>query len=100
MLEYQVIVNGDRLNVSLDTTNPNERAQLTYQGSKEAISSFRPWLSRRTGAFGHLLKEATTPIDLHYVMNSSTAVKYSPVLVNGNDIVQKYDPQIQANEVT
>lgn len=91
MISYTLTVGSNPITISLDVDNPNERTPILYQGDRKSVEEIRDWLKFEPGAFGHLIGEITTPVDLHYVMTSSPeAAQYTPVLTIGADLVTSY----------
>lgn len=86
--------------VSVNSSNPNTSAAIAFQGAPEKVERVRSRLSLCSGAFGHLIGESTTPIDLHAAMNQPEMQQYLPVLVQGTELVQNYDPDIPGDSVT
>ena len=98
MIKYKVKVENKTIYVSLDTNSPNESAVLIYEGDKSVVSGFREFLENTYGAFGHTIGQVTTPIDLHYAMSSQQ--QFEARLVEGQNIVKKYDPEIPDGAMT
>jgi hypothetical protein len=51
-----------------------------------------------TGAFGHLIGEYTTPIDLHCAFLNQGELLAT--LIEGKELVKSYDPEIPEGSVT
>lgn len=97
MHKFQVSVNGQPIEVWVDTTNPNRSVEIEFS---ENVEEFKEWLSYQYGAFGHLIGDATSPIDLDYALTTPEAKqKYNPRLV-GEGVVTSYDPDIPDGAVT
>ncbi|OKH14834.1 hypothetical protein NIES592_08125 [Fischerella major NIES-592] len=98
MIKYEVKTVNSTIYVSLNTKYPNERALLNYEGDSSTISNFRQFLENAYGAFGHTIGQATTAIDLHYAMSNQQ--QFEARLIEGQDLVTKYDPEIPDGAVT
>jgi hypothetical protein len=85
--------------VSLSSKGPNDYAEQRWEGRPEPVAMVRRYLDGASGAFGHLLDDVTTPIDLHYAVFSRLE-RFSPVVVEGADLVEVYDPGIPEGAVT
>lgn len=86
--------------VSLDSSSPNQSAEIQYQGLPATVAEIKRTLSSSYGAFGHLIGNSATPIDLDAAMKSERMKPYNPKLMEGEDLVQKYDPEIPPGAIT
>lgn len=86
--------------ISVDSDNPNKSAEIQYQGNQDGIDEIKPILESSYGAFGHLIGTVTTPIDLSAAMNSPEIQQFKPELIEGDDLVKDYDPQIPEGSLT
>lgn len=95
MIRYKLNDNfdGTEAIVSLDARDPNEYAEIEYSGDKELTDTVRSWLSSAAGAFGHLIGERTTAIDLDAALKGTEAERFNPQLIEGEQLVAIYDPQ-------
>ena len=98
MIKYEVKAGNSTISVSLNTNYPNERALLIYEGDDSAVSKFSNFLENAYGAFGHTIGQAATPIDLHYAMSNQQ--QFQAKLIEGQDLVKKYNPEIPDGAVT
>ena len=98
MIKYEVKISNSTVYVSLNTNSPNERALLVYEGNNNIINGFRSFLENAYGAFGHTIGKATSAIDLHYAMSNQRRFKVK--LIEGQNLVTKYDPEIPDGAVT
>lgn len=91
-----------RLNVIvfLESDDPNASAAIQCEGDAERVEVARYYLSAQYGAFGHLIGSATTPIDLDAAILSPKMQEYRPELVEGAELVEKYDPGIPEGAIT
>lgn len=64
-----------------------------------AVSILNRNLEGASGAFGHILDDFTTPIDLHYAVFSRLQ-QFSPQAIEGAELVEVYDPGIPEGAVT
>ncbi|MBI4739001.1 hypothetical protein HY772_05585 [Candidatus Woesearchaeota archaeon] len=63
------------------------------------VERLRADLAKGYGAFGHLFKlEATTAIDLDYALKALP--EYGIEIVEGEALLNEYDPEISDNSVT
>ena len=96
MLKYEVNFQGSIFFVSLDSSSGNARSQINYEGADS--TELRSLVSRMTGAFGHLIGEYTTPIDLHCAFLNQGELLAT--LIEGKELVKSYDPEIPEGSVT
>ncbi|MBW4478612.1 MAG: hypothetical protein KME54_17570 [Tolypothrix brevis GSE-NOS-MK-07-07A] len=94
MIKYEIKVGSSTIYVSLAAKSSNERAMLVYEGND--ISGFKLFLESSYGAFGHIIGQATTPIDLHYAMSNQK--QFDARLIEGE--ITSYDPEIPDDAVT
>lgn len=86
--------------VWIDSKDPNASAKIQYSGNEVMVDVISDRLARQYGAFGHLIGSATTPIDLDAAMKSPEMKEYRPQLIEGEDMVKKYDPKIPKGAIT
>lgn len=87
--------------IKLDSDKPNIAAPIQIEGLEVFVEDVRRILRTATGAFGHLIGEGTTPIDLHAaISNSSELAEYEPKIIEGEDLVKSYNPQIPKGSIT
>jgi hypothetical protein len=98
VIKYEVNVGDNIIFISLNTSSPNERAVLIYEGDSSGIGNFKTFLENTYGAFGHTIGETTTAIDLHYTMSNQQ--QFQAKIVEGQDLITKYDPEIPDGAVT
>lgn len=94
-MKYRVKSGDRQIEVTIATSSPNERALIQYSPDD---AEFRDWLESERGAFGHIIGDTTSAIDLHYVMNTDAAKQYKPELIEGD--VDSYDPEIPDGSMT
>jgi hypothetical protein len=99
MLRYRLL---KLVTVSLEATDPNASVSIEYDpgDTPDLADLIRRTLTRQYGAFGHLIGENTTPIDLTAAMNSPAMQYFQPVLIEGEGIVTSYDPGIPPGAIT
>jgi hypothetical protein len=100
VIKYLVTVEQESVEIAINVSYPNEKAEIQYSGDKVAIALFSKWLGRQSGAFGHLIGQATSPIDLHCVLSKPEAKQYQPQIIEGKELVKSYDPQIPDGAIT
>jgi hypothetical protein len=98
VFKYEINVDNDKIYVSISANSPNERALLIYEGSEKGVAMVRDFVKNSYGAFGHTIGEATSPIDLHYAMSNQKV--FQATLIEGQDLAEKYDPDIPEGAVT
>lgn len=81
MYQYQLTHSTGFVLVSLATNDPNSFVPIEFEGESGAVAEIREWLYYQTGAFGHLIGEKTSPMDLQSAM--ARATKYSHKRVQG-----------------
>lgn len=101
MIKYKLsdLFEGTEAIVSLPVSKLNEYAAIQYSGDKDLVSSVRSWLPSETGAFGNLIGERTTAIDLDAAMKTDAARQFDPELIEGQRLVSNYDPQVPDDAV-
>jgi len=100
MLRYQL---KDNITISLDSNDPNKAAEIQVEGQKgdeEAVASVKNQLLRSYGAFGHMIRETTTPIDLNAALESGDFKEFRPQIVEGEELVKLYNPKIPPDAQT
>ncbi len=99
-LKFELSIGGSSVIVALNSPDPNEPAPIQYSGDADAIAEVKDWLSRQSGAFGHMVSEtATNPIDLHYALSTDEAKRwFEAKLVEGS--APSYNPQIPPGAMT
>jgi hypothetical protein len=92
---------NNQVEVAIAALNANTAGaiQYSYLGepvlSRSRIREVSETLERCHGAFGHIIGQATSPIDLHAAMRSPQMQKFSPVMVEGEEFLRDgYDPKI------
>lgn len=105
MLKYKLFdrISGEYI-VSLNSKIPNVGAKIEITtstgGDDRFIPIIRNWLQHECGAFGHIIGEATTPIDLDAAMHSKDALEFRPEIMAGAELVKSYNPGIPEGAVT
>lgn len=94
MIRYRLELPEGAVTVSIASNDGNTTDQIIYEGEAEAIEALKDELPVLTGAFGHLIGSATTPIDLDAAMQRSEMQAYKPELLEGRELVQRYNPGI------
>ena len=107
MIQYKITANNAEVIITLDADDPNDFADVQYEGDSELLEIVKMWMSSATGAFGHFIGENTSPIDL------DAAIKFGPKplllkfmpnykweLLVGADLVKIYDPGIPKGALT
>jgi hypothetical protein len=93
-LKYKLRIGGKDFFVSLDVEELQQSAPIIYEGASLGCDYIRSILRNQTGAFGHLISNATNPIDLYAAMMSADMQRFNPELVEGSELVENYDSQI------
>lgn len=97
---FKIEFSRKQASVSLDVNDPNDYAEQKWEARNAmAIDILKRNLDRASGAFGHLLSDITTPIDLYYALFTNLE-RFSPVVVEGAELVEVYDPGIPEGAVT
>ena len=97
---FKIYFYNGLVSVALGVDDGNESAPQEWEGDQNLIGWFKSKLETAYGAFGHLFgTEFATPIDLHYAVFSNLAV-YDPVVVEGAELVETYDPGIPEGAIT
>lgn len=86
--------------VSLDVDDPNATAEITFEGDNTLIERCKLFLATATGAFGHLIEDRTSAIDLDYAFKSDEGQTYSPEIIKGKKLIKNYDPGIPEDSFT
>lgn len=86
--------------ISVDSSNPFEPSAVLIDGSAEARRILEHRLGFAFGAFGHSFNvDSASPVDTHHAVFTSLA-DFDPVVVEGADLVEDYDPGIPEGAVT
>lgn len=100
MYQYNFQLNNSQnVLVVLDTDDVNTRTLIEYQGQSQDILIIKKWLSLQTGVFGHILGDATTPMDLDFVMKYSEGCPAKIIKILGKNI-DSYNNGLSQNSVT
>lgn len=91
MITYSLMNGAVTVSIDADASEPHKRTPIVYTG--EMVPYAQDILSIQYGAFGHLIGDATTPVDLDAAMQKPDMQAMTPVLVQGLD-VEDYDPGI------
>lgn len=87
--------------VLLDAQSAHQKAPIQYKSDDEAaIAQLQEWLECQGGAFGHILRDRTTPLDLEAVLTRPAAQQFSPKRISGGELVQDFDPGIPDGAMT
>lgn len=96
MIKYEIKVGSSTIYISLNANSPNERGLIIYEGNSSSVSNFKTFIEKSYGAFGHIIGQATTPIDLHYAMSNQQ--QFKAILIEGE--ITSYDPEIPDGSIT
>lgn len=88
------------ITIWLDADDGNESAMIQFEGDEGTIEIVRDRLLRSYGAFGHLMSESTTPIDLDAALRGENFRLFKPQCIEGAELVERYDPGIPPGAVT
>lgn len=55
--------------ISVDSDDYNRIGDLTYQGSQSSSDQLKARVYKSYGPFGHMIKNACSPIDLEFVLS-------------------------------
>ena len=97
MIKYE-LRNG--VTVRLNSNDGNESAMIEYDGEPDMVEMVRDRLLQSYGAFGHMIRESTTPIDLDCALKSEKFRLFRPQCVEGAELVERYDPGIPPGAIT
>ncbi|MGL5923833.1 hypothetical protein [Chroococcidiopsis sp.] len=101
MIKYELIDNVRRtITISLEASSPHERASIVVNGDESLKAIATDILSRSHGAFGHIIGEITSPIDLDSALHGSAFKDYRIELTQGKELVSSYDSGIPEGAVT
>lgn len=89
MIKYSIRLEDEIVDVVLTTQNPNERSLLVFLGTDKAVRQCQEWLSEQTGAFGHLIGETTSAIDLDAALKNQNDYRWR--LSEGSENIKQYD---------
>lgn len=92
---------GDEIEISLDSDDQNVAATPEFEGEEYAIAEVQAWLRQQSGAYGHVITEEITPTDLAFALSTLDAVeRYQPEILEGEDLVNEFDPNISEDSFT
>ena len=111
MIKYKITANGAEVIISLDANDPNEFADIQYEGDSALLEIIQMWLPNAFGAFGHSINDNTSPIDLDCAIKKGppaspryNLLRFMPYykweLLVGADLVKIYDPGIPPGAFT
>ena len=111
MIQYKITANNAEVIVTVNSNNPNLSAEVQYEGDPELLEIVKMWLPDAFGAFGHLIGESTSPIDLDAAIKKGppafsqyNLLRFMPdykwELLVGADLVKSYDPGIPEGAFT
>lgn len=100
MIRYRLGLPEGQVIVSIAANNGNHSGLIQYEGEAEAIEVLKEELPLLCGAFGHLIGDTTTPIDLDAVMHKPDMQRFTPELLEGAELVERYDPGIPEGAIT
>lgn len=86
--------------VSLDVIAPNSKSVITYKGDQELVDIVKPVLESSYGAFGHKIGSSTTAVDLDAAMMKPDMQQFRPEIIEGQELVNVWDPGIPDGSVT
>jgi hypothetical protein len=87
VIKYALTINGNPASVAVDSNDPNASAFIKITGDD---GTFADWLALQCGAFGHLIGESTSPIDLDYALSTADAQQWQPTIIEGSEMVVNY----------
>lgn len=99
MIAFELTTNWGLVTVSLDAPDDQTTVPIHYEGESLAIQAVKRWLPYQGGAFGHLIGNATTPIDLHACMVLNIDSAFQPRFKEGS-IPQAYELDIPDGAVS
>lgn len=76
--------------VSLNVSKPNQEAPIQYKGDRELVDFIKNQMATAIGAFGTLVGDRATPIDLDHALKS---LPFAVEATKGADMVATYDPE-------
>lgn len=102
MIRYQLNQNYDQtpIFISLSVDDGNSSALLQFEGEAQSVEIAKFELLQQYGAFGHGMEEVTTGYDLSAALNSPGMTRFNPKILEGKEIVGKYDPKIPDGAIT
>jgi hypothetical protein len=86
MIRYKITNELSDCIISLDSGSPSQPAEIKITGKGE--NEVKAWLLTQYGAFGHLIRERTTPIDLDSALKGAKDWKVE--LLEGAGLVASY----------
>ena len=97
---YKIKLQSMDVTIGLDTVDPNESVEAIYNGRSQEIDFIKSQIDDAFGAFGHRVNsQFINPIDLSKIVFADLA-DLSPEVIEGEEIVGAYDPNIPDEAVT
>jgi hypothetical protein len=96
---FQINFLGKMSSVRLNAGAGDEPAEMVWSGSPVLNDYLQRRLETSYGAFGHLLGEEPTPVDLHYAVMQNLEA-YGPRVVRGAEMVEQYGAGVPVGAVT
>jgi hypothetical protein len=100
MIKYQLRVDNQTIEVSLDASTPDDRAEIQYTGDADAVAIVEGALSSQYGIAGHLIGDITSPADLMIAMQSDEMQQFTPNAIEGSEMLQDYQLSILPDTVS
>lgn len=95
MMKYLCRTHLGEVQVCLHANEPNQPGALEVSGPDRAVAMVQRWLRSATGAFGHMLGDTPTPVDLHCAFLSVQGRGFLPELQEGGELVVDYSSSVR-----
>ncbi len=96
MIIYKLEKDATVAQVTLNTNDPTEVVDITIEANN--ADELLDWLYYEHGRFGHLITDATNPVDLDSALSKQT--DYTVTLIKGQEILQDYQEKTPLNRIT
>jgi hypothetical protein len=98
MIRFRVQTAHGPVEISIDVDAPDTVGPLVYAGDDDAVDVARTLLSMACGYRGHIIGDATTPVDLHTALMELP--KLVPELLEGDKLTRPELTELPDDMVT
>lgn len=98
---FKINLAFDDVVLSLESATKNQPAPLKIEGNPQNVARVRELLDGAYGAYGHIFDiEMTAPLDLYFAAKNYLDTEFTPLIVEGAELVSDYNPGIPEGDIT